>query len=86
MGRSVSGRRSPGAGFSANAANSFLVSAAANWALEREALVAIPPRATDQVAVTMTRGEIGTMSLVAVLLMPGLAISLGVAVWFRRRR
>ncbi len=73
------------AGF-ANASNSFLFSAAANWALEREALVAIPPRATDQVAVTMTRADIGTMSLVAVLLMPALAISLGVAVWFRRRR
>jgi ABC-type uncharacterized transport system involved in gliding motility auxiliary subunit len=70
----------------ANAANSFLVSAAANWALEREALVAIAPRSTDQVAVTMTRADIGTMSLVAILLMPALAISLGLAVWFRRRR
>ncbi len=70
----------------ANAANSFLVAAAANWAMEREALVAIPPRSTDQVAVTMTRSDIRSMTLVAVLLMPALAISLGLAVWFRLRR
>ena len=62
----------------ANAANSYLMAAAANWALEREALIAIPPRATDQVAVTMTA--------VAVFLLPLLAIAAGIAVYLRRRR
>ena len=70
----------------ANAANSYLMAGAANWALEREALIAIPPRATDQVAVTMTRGDIGTMTLVAVLFLPLLAVSAGIAVYLRRRR
>ena len=70
----------------ANAANSYLMAAAANWALEREALIAIPPRATDQVAVTMTRSDIGTMTAVAVFLLPLLAIAAGIAVYLRRRR
>jgi hypothetical protein len=70
----------------ANAANSYLMAAAANWALEREALIAIPPRSTDQVAVTMTRSDIGTMSAISILLLPFLAISAGIAVYLRRRR
>lgn len=73
-------------GMFANAGNQIFLGAAANWALERDALVAIPPRATDQVAVTMTRQDIGRMTLVAVVAMPLLAVSLGLAVWFRRRR
>ena len=43
----------------ANAANRLLLSSAVNWALERESLVAIPPKSADQVAVTLTRRDIG---------------------------
>ena len=69
-----------------NAANSYLAAAAANWAMEREALVSIPPKSTDQVAVTMTRGDIGRITLVAVVLLPLLAVALGVGIYFKRRR
>jgi hypothetical protein len=70
----------------ANAANSYLMSAAANWALEREALIAIPPRSTDQVAVTMSRSDIGTMTAVSVFVLPLAAVAAGIAVYLRRRR
>jgi gliding motility-associatede transport system auxiliary component len=70
----------------ANAANLYLLSAAANWALERESLVAIPPKAADQVAVTLSRGDIGRMTIVSLLLLPLAAIGLGLAVWMKRRR
>ncbi len=69
----------------ANAANLYLLSGAANWALERESLVAIPPRATDQMAVTLTRSDIGQIALVGLLVLPALAVALGIAIWLRRR-
>ena len=42
-------------------------------------------RATDQVAVTLTRGDIGQLALVVLLVLPALAVALGLAIWFRRR-
>jgi hypothetical protein len=69
----------------ANAANLYLLSGAANWVLERESLVAIPPKAADQVAVTLTRGDVARIAFVVLLLLPAAAIALGLAIWIRRR-
>ena len=69
----------------ANAGNLYLLSAAANWALERESLVAIPPKSADQVAVTLSRGDIGQIALVVLLVLPACAVALGLAIWYRRR-
>jgi len=69
----------------ANAANLYLLSAAANWVMERESLVAIPPKAADQVAVTLSRGAIGEIALVVLLILPASAVALGLAIWVRRR-
>lgn len=68
------------------AANLYLANGAVNWLLAREALVAIPPKAADQVAVTLSRGDMATLTLVVLLVLPALAIALGLAVWLRRRR
>ncbi len=70
----------------ANAANRLLLSSAANWALERESLVAIPPKGADVVAVTLTRRDIGQVAFVVMLLLPVAAIAMGVAIWARRRK
>jgi hypothetical protein len=70
----------------ANAANRLLLSSAANWALDRESLVAIPPKGADQVAVTLTRRDIGQVAFVVMLLLPLAAIAMGVAIWARRRK
>ena len=70
----------------ANAANRLLFSAAANWALEREALVAIPPKNADQVAVTLSRRDVGTIAFFVLLLLPVSAVAMGLAIWVRRRR
>lgn len=69
----------------ANAANLYLLSGSANWVMERESLVAIPPRATDQVSVTLTRGDVSRIALVVLLVLPACAIALGLAIWVRRR-
>lgn len=70
----------------ANAANRLLLSSAANWALERESLVAIPPKTADQVAVTLTRRDIGQVAFVVMLLLPLAAVAMGIAIWARRRK
>jgi hypothetical protein len=70
----------------ANAANRLLLSSAANWALERESLVAIPPKTADQVAVTLTRRDIGQIAFVVMLLLPLAAVAMGIAIWARRRK
>ncbi len=69
----------------ANAANLYLLTGAANWALERESLVAIPPKSADQVAVTLTRGDIGRIAFFVLLVLPACAVALGLAIWYRRR-
>jgi ABC-type uncharacterized transport system involved in gliding motility auxiliary subunit len=70
----------------ANAANRLLLSSAANWALERDALVAIPPKNADQVAVTLSRRDVGLLAFVVLLLLPVAAVAMGLAIWVRRRR
>jgi ABC-2 type transport system permease protein len=70
----------------ANAANLYLATSAVNWLLEREALISIPPKSTDQVAVTLSRTDIGRLSIFVLLILPAAAIGLGIAVWLRRRR
>lgn len=70
----------------ANAANLYLATSAVNWLLERESLISIPPKSTDQVAVTLSRTDIGRLSAFVLLVLPLTAIGLGIAVWLRRRR
>ncbi|MBL8115256.1 MAG: GldG family protein [Acidobacteria bacterium] len=73
-------------GFVGNGANLYLLVAAANWALQREALIAIPPRDADLVSVTLSRSDMGQIWLVVVVVLPLSAILMGLAVWVRRRR
>ncbi len=69
----------------ANEANVVLLSNALNWLVEREALLGIPPKKTEQVKLTLTQGEFNVVRLVAVAL-PLLSVIAGVVVFYRRRR
>ena len=69
----------------ANAPNAVLIANTLNWLVEREALLGIPPKKTEQVKLTLTRDEIRMVYLLAALL-PLLAIVAGTTVFFRRRR
>jgi len=62
------------------------VTSAANWLLEREALISSPPKSTEQVAVSLSRGDIGRLALFVLLVLPAAAIGLGIVVWLKRRR
>jgi ABC-type uncharacterized transport system involved in gliding motility auxiliary subunit len=69
----------------ANSANRNLVTAAANWVMEREALVAIPPKAPDQVSTTLSRSNMWQLFVVIFLVLPAAAVGMGFAIWIRRR-
>lgn len=69
----------------ANVANSVLLSNALNWLVEREALLGIPPKKTEQVKLTLTQDELRRIYLLA-LALPILSVVMGTAVFFRRKR
>jgi ABC-type uncharacterized transport system involved in gliding motility auxiliary subunit len=70
----------------ANAPNTILLSNSLNWLVERSALLAIPPRKTEQVHLSLTKQQLNSIYLTVLVLMPGLAIIAGVYVYFLRRR
>ncbi len=70
----------------ANRANGVLLANAVNWLVEREALLAIPPKKTEQVRLNLTQGQLRTVVLLAVVGLPVLALGAGIWVWRRRRR
>jgi ABC-type uncharacterized transport system involved in gliding motility auxiliary subunit len=70
----------------ANVSNQVLLSNALNWLVERESLLGIPPRKTEQVKLSLTEGEMRSVYLLTLLALPGLAIIAGAVVYFRRRR
>jgi ABC-type uncharacterized transport system involved in gliding motility auxiliary subunit len=69
----------------ANVDNGLLLSNALNWLVEREELLGIPPKKTEQVRLTLTGDEIRKIYLLAAFL-PILAVVLGGVVFMRRRR
>ncbi len=69
----------------ANAPNAVLLANTLNWLVEREALLGIPPKKTEQVKLTLTGNEFRMIVLLA-LALPVLSIVLGTVVFFRRRR
>jgi ABC-type uncharacterized transport system involved in gliding motility auxiliary subunit len=70
----------------ANSPNQILLSNALNWLVAREALLAIPPRKTEQVRLNLTQEQGYTVYAIALLLLPILAAAAGIVVWSRRRR
>jgi ABC-type uncharacterized transport system involved in gliding motility auxiliary subunit len=70
----------------ANSPNQILLSNALNWLVAREALLAIPPRKTEQVRLNLTQDQGYTVYAIALLLLPALAAAAGIVVWSRRRR
>lgn len=69
-----------------NVGNSILLANTMNWLVERENLVAIPPKTPEQVRLNLSGSQLRTLTWTVLALLPGLALFAGVAVFFRRRR
>lgn len=77
---------SNGALASGGSGNLDLYLSALNWLLEREALIAIAPRAPGLIRLDMDESRIRMALAIFGLGLPALSALLGVAVWVRRRR
>jgi ABC-type uncharacterized transport system involved in gliding motility auxiliary subunit len=80
-------------GNSAFAANQYLANAgnvnlglnAINWLAKQEQALGIAPRSPEQVQLFLSAKQMRTIFLISLIGLPGLAIALGVTVWWRRR-
>jgi ABC-type uncharacterized transport system involved in gliding motility auxiliary subunit len=69
-----------------SAANAVLFANAFNWLVAREELVAIPPKAPEQVRLSLTTGELRWIFWLSLAILPGAMLALGAWVYTRRRR
>ena len=65
--------------------NIHLASAWIGWLVEREALIAVPPKKAARGSVTFTQGDLGGIFFRVLVLLPLLVLIVGVAVWLNRR-
>ncbi len=70
----------------ASQANVVLLIDTLNWLAERESLLGIPPKKPERVRLSLTGGQMAWLYGLALLILPGLSVILGVVVWLRRRR
>ncbi|HYG65175.1 MAG TPA: GldG family protein [Thermoanaerobaculia bacterium] len=70
----------------ANLGNSVLLSNTLNWMVERQSLLGIPPKKTEQVRLSLEQGQLWRLYALALLALPGLGVVLGSFIYFRRRR
>jgi ABC-type uncharacterized transport system involved in gliding motility auxiliary subunit len=69
-----------------NASNGVLAANAINWLVDRQELVAIPPKTPEQTRLNLSASQLRTITWLVMVIMPGLAIAAGVAIHLRRRR
>jgi ABC-type uncharacterized transport system involved in gliding motility auxiliary subunit len=69
----------------ANAGNLNLALNAVNWLAKREQALGIAPRTPEQVSIFLSQAQMRTVTLISLVGLPGLAVMLGVVVWWRRR-
>ncbi|MEM1178694.1 MAG: hypothetical protein AAGM22_10145 [Acidobacteriota bacterium] len=70
----------------ANVANNTLLLNVVNWLVEREQLIDIEARKPDKTRLTLSGGELTSLYLIVLLLMPGAAVITGIWVAMQRRR
>lgn len=62
----------------------FLLSAS-NWLLDRGRLTGVAPKTVQHFTLNLTDGQMRTLSLYTLIIIPGVAALLGVIAWLRRR-
>jgi ABC-type uncharacterized transport system involved in gliding motility auxiliary subunit len=68
-----------------NAANANLFLNAVHWLAGAEKRIGIAPKTPEQASLSLTEAQVRRIGLFSVFGLPGLAVLLGVWVWYRRR-
>jgi LPXTG-motif cell wall-anchored protein len=68
------------------AGNSILITNSFNWLVERESLIAIPPKTPEQVRLNLTASEEVRIRWIVLAGLPALLLAVGAWVYKRRRR
>lgn len=68
-----------------NDANLELVLGSLQWLAGQDALIALPPKPDRALPLTLTQNDQSTLIFITVVLLPGVMVIAGVAVWWRRR-
>jgi len=68
-----------------NGANGMFFANAVHWLAGSEKQIGIAPKTPEQASLSMTDGQVRRIGLFAILGLPGLAILLGIWVWYKRR-
>jgi ABC-type uncharacterized transport system involved in gliding motility auxiliary subunit len=69
-----------------NLGNEQFFTQAVHFLAQRTALIEVPPKPVERVALTLNAGQMRTAFVVVLLLMPGLAVAAGIFVWRMRRK
>ena len=70
----------------ANAGNPTLLANAVNWLVERQQALGIPPKAPEEVRLTLSGSQLATIFWLVAAILPLAAVTAGVGVYLRRRR
>jgi ABC-type uncharacterized transport system involved in gliding motility auxiliary subunit len=68
-----------------NGANGILFGNVMHWLAGSEKQVGIPPKTPEQASLSLTDAQVRRIGIACVFGMPGLAVVLGIWVWYRRR-
>ncbi len=77
--------RFAGDGSIANGGNGVLLANAVHWLTGSEKQIGIAPKTIEQASLSLTDAQVRRIGIFAIVGMPGLAILLGLWVWYRRR-
>jgi ABC-type uncharacterized transport system involved in gliding motility auxiliary subunit len=68
-----------------NDANLELVLGSLQWLAGQDSLIALPPKPDRALPLVLTQDQQSTLIFITAVLMPGVIVVAGVAVWWRRR-
>ncbi len=68
-----------------NGANLELVLGSLQWLAGQDSLIALPPKAARAPSLALTQSDESNLIFITIVLMPGVLIVAGIAVWWRRR-
>ena len=81
----IGNSRFAGDGSIANGGNGILLANAVHWLTGSEKQIGIAPKTMEQATLSLTDAQVRRIGIFAVAGLPGLAILLGLWVWYRRR-